>query len=380
VQYDSFEEGSDDAMVLASVDGFAERIVEPMVRRPEHPIVAGELDAVLNRARELGLMAGKEHGLGLWEDTDVGPLRSVLAIRRLARANSSVALAIHVEALARVLERRLGFDPSGASMALLEGSFGLGRESFAKLIVHGSLNEDDHAVLQDIYGSRRRLMTSAPSYDGMLWPLFDERKQTIVWARLAAREAHCTRHLHSHGFDDLAVFSIEPLSSSSDSESASSVRNDDLGLFAQAIAMNALGLVAIAVGAASRAHAKARSFAAERRQGGVLIDRHPAVALLLAQSHRAIANVSAVLDSLARAPFSQRDPVQLLAPIFTLRAWAHPALCGGANDALQVFGGMGYMRDVGLEKAVRDLNHLRVLAGTPVELGLITSEWERLNG
>jgi len=372
VQNASFEEGSDDAMMLASVDRLAERVVQPV-----------DLDSVLDRARVIGLIAGQERGLGLWEDTDAGPLRSVLAIRRLAFANSSVAKAIHVEALARVVERRLGFDHFGANIIALEGSFGLGRESFAKLIAHGSLNEDDHAVLKDIYGSRARLVTSALSYDGVLWPLFDERKQTIVWTRLTQKDARCTRHLHSHGFDDLAVFSIEPLSSSNDSESASSVRDDELGVFAQALAMNALGLVAIALGVASRAHEKARSFAAERRQGGMLIDRHPAVALLLAQSRRAIANVSVALESLARTPLHSRDPgdlARMLAPIFTLRAWAHPALCGGVNDALQVFGGMGYMRDVGLEKAVRDLNHLRVLAGTPVELGLITSEWERLNG
>ncbi|MBN1852596.1 MAG: hypothetical protein JW829_07720 [Pirellulales bacterium] len=54
----------------------------------------------------------------------------------------------------------------------------------------------------------------------------------------------------------------------------------------------------------------------------------------------------------------------------------HPLLCAAANDAMQVFGGSGYTREIGLEKIVRDCNHLRLICGTPDELLLFLSEWE----
>jgi hypothetical protein len=38
------------------------------------------------------------------------------------------------------------------------------------------------------------------------------------------------------------------------------------------------------------------------------------------------------------------------------------------------------MRDTGLEKIVRDQNHLRVVCGSPPELALFVAEWERCRG
>jgi len=52
------------------------------------------------------------------------------------------------------------------------------------------------------------------------------------------------------------------------------------------------------------------------------------------------------------------------------------ALAHGASAALQVFGGQGYMRDSGLEKALRDVNHLRLLGGSPSELRTCVAAWE----
>jgi alkylation response protein AidB-like acyl-CoA dehydrogenase len=65
--------------------------------------------------------------------------------------------------------------------------------------------------------------------------------------------------------------------------------------------------------------------------------------------------------------------------VLALRAQAQPALADAANGALQVFGGLGYMKDTGAEKVVRDVNCLRALAGSPRELTLMVAEWERLH-
>jgi alkylation response protein AidB-like acyl-CoA dehydrogenase len=39
-------------------------------------------------------------------------------------------------------------------------------------------------------------------------------------------------------------------------------------------------------------------------------------------------------------------------------------------------GGAGYTCEAGLEKIVRDGNHLRLLCGTAAELRMFLSEWE----
>ena len=42
--------------------------------------------------------------------------------------------------------------------------------------------------------------------------------------------------------------------------------------------------------------------------------------------------------------------------------------------ACDFFGGLGYIRETGIERIVRDVNHLRLLAGTPDELLLFLSQ------
>jgi alkylation response protein AidB-like acyl-CoA dehydrogenase len=65
-----------------------------------------------------------------------------------------------------------------------------------------------------------------------------------------------------------------------------------------------------------------------------------------------------------------------LIPVFQARVVAHPLLCAAANQAMQVLGGTGYMQDAGIEKIVRDANHLKVSFGTPDDLRLFISAAE----
>lgn len=48
-------------------------------------------------------------------------------------------------------------------------------------------------------------------------------------------------------------------------------------------------------------------------------------------------------------------------------------------QAMQVFGGMGYMQDNGMEKTLRDLNVLRLMGGAPAELRYILAYWDALS-
>jgi alkylation response protein AidB-like acyl-CoA dehydrogenase len=138
--------------------------------------------------------------------------------------------------------------------------------------------------------------------------------------------------------------------------------------------IQSLALVAVGLGCLRRASELAREQAKTRIQGGRSIEHHPAVQSLLGSAHAAVVGADALLSRMAEGPLRGNR----IGDVFAARAEAHPLLCRGATDALQVFGGSGYMQDVGMEKALRDSQQLRLMGGTPGELERFVAEWERV--
>jgi alkylation response protein AidB-like acyl-CoA dehydrogenase len=130
--------------------------------------------------------------------------------------------------------------------------------------------------------------------------------------------------------------------------------------------------LAIAAGAASRALLIARDYAELRRQGGSLIKEHDAVAQLLGKARQILGLTESAMTSLTTGPLNRA----LLIEVWRKRALLHPMLCTVASNAMQVLGGIGYMRDQGVEKLLRDCNQLRLLGGSPSELTLCSAAWE----
>ena len=60
-----------------------------------------------------------------------------------------------------------------------------------------------------------------------------------------------------------------------------------------------------------------------------------------------------------------------LSEVLEIRAAMHPLLSHAANQCIQAQGGIGYMRDVGTEKILRDQNMLRMIAGGIREIPLV---------
>jgi len=133
-------------------------------------------------------------------------------------------------------------------------------------------------------------------------------------------------------------------------------------------------LVAVGIGCLRHAHDLAREQARSRVQGGQRIEHHPAVQSLIGSADTALLATDALLGRMAEGPLRGNR----IGDVFAARAEAHPLLCRGATDALQVFGGSGYMQDVGMEKALRDSQQLRLMGGTPGELERFVSEWDRV--
>jgi alkylation response protein AidB-like acyl-CoA dehydrogenase len=114
----------------------------------------------------------------------------------------------------------------------------------------------------------------------------------------------------------------------------------------ESLALLRAGMAAISRGIARRAYEMARDYAYERHQGGVAIIEHDAVKDMLA--------AMAVRLTLPLPPAIGHR--QALAAKIGLT----DAAVATTIDAVQVFGGAGYMRETGIEKLMRDAMYCRL--------------------
>jgi alkylation response protein AidB-like acyl-CoA dehydrogenase len=136
-------------------------------------------------------------------------------------------------------------------------------------------------------------------------------------------------------------------------------------LVARALFLNWAGMSAIAVGIAKGAVAAARTYAADRYQGGTRIEEHAAVKMLIAGSESAVRSAESTVQSLRDCAIgSLRGLARAAAAKLTVME-----LCARAvTDCLQTFGGYGYMEDFGMEKRLRDVTVLKSACGPPTYL------------
>lgn len=136
-----------------------------------------------------------------------------------------------------------------------------------------------------------------------------------------------------------------------------------------------IALLASAAGSASASAEAASRYAQERRQGGVPIERHEPVALLVAASHANVACARAVLAESASA--LERDVPGCVIHALRARGTAGRAIVRATTDAIQVLGGYGYMREFGLEKRLRDAITLSLLPLDGTRAALLAARLER---
>jgi alkylation response protein AidB-like acyl-CoA dehydrogenase len=109
------------------------------------------------------------------------------------------------------------------------------------------------------------------------------------------------------------------------------------------------GSAAIARGVSRRAQEMALAYAQERVQGGVPIVEHDAVRQMLA----------AMSVRLAAAPAPPGAELEQSAAL-AAKVAATEAAVATSTDAVQVFGGTGYMHETGVEKLMRDAKYLQL--------------------
>ena len=367
-------------IVLGEVQRFARGVVSSNVERPEHPLPRPSMDALVAEAAKAGFIpeAGDEP-TGLWADLDdpLGLTLSARTLETLAAVNPGIAWSCHVRAMPVWLARRLNRPEALVekdTVVTLHACYGLGRTALPRYLAGAELAVDDRAMLEDwlmpAQKDARRVVHAPAGFEGVLSPYFDG--EAIRWVRQPIDALDPLPVGPTLGLDEVDAVAL----ASSDAgtplgpEDPEEARN----IFAEALIIESTALVAVGLGRLRHARDLAREQATARKQGGQSIAHHPAVQSLVGSADSAVAVVDALLSRMADGRL--RD--NRVGDVFAIRAEAHPLLCRGATDALQVFGGSGYMQDVGMEKALRDSQQLRLMCGTPGDLTRFVAEWERV--
>lgn len=362
--------------LLAEVERFAAERIAGATQRPEFPLGADMLEQLAQEAVKLGILSlsPDSEGFGLWEHSDHAHAMAfnIGALRHLGRANAGIAFSWHRIALAGELARQLGLGQSVAhalgTAFVPTGHYGLARTSLARWLKGARQQSDDLALLADWFDRDAHAATlCAPaSWQSVLWPVW--QNGAVAWRLVGRRMLAVESCRPQHGFDELAAFKVR------DAGAAGELRLPDAEssrrLYTRVLKMDMIGLLAIGAGALVRARQMASAYAAVRRQGGKLIGEHPAVQQLLSEIEVARQQVESALAMFTRA-VDESD----LGAVAAARAAAHDALCHAANQAMQVHGGIGYMRDTGPEKILRDQNMLKLQAGGTREAYSFVAGW-----
>jgi hypothetical protein len=139
----------------------------------------------------------------------------------------------------------------------------------------------------------------------------------------------------------------------------------------EALDVGRVGIAAQAVGIARAAMEHATRYALERHQFGQALADFGATQAKLAEMHRRILGARALaheagaaLDAAAAGVHSRSGPDGVTARAAVAKLAASEAATWIADEAIQIFGGYGYMRDYPVEKLLRDAKGTEIYEGT----------------
>lgn len=330
---------------------------------PETPCHPDDFHAACTQLQEQGVLnTSDEPGCGLWEGGDdaVHLTLTLDSLTTLGHTNAALAFQLHRAALARYLLDGLGQPVAGADRLslCLHGHHGVGR---GELACWWRGKPADLELLADVFDTLRPRLALIPDNPAsVLCPVF--AAGTVQWWR--ATVPPLTND--NHGLDELLTGTV----TASGGTALPHLTPTASRALSQAVWHREwLGLLAIQLGILRQAGEKARAHAALRFQGGRIINGHPAVQCLLTGIRAAETDAAAFLRL-------QTLNDEGFGTLLLARNRLQESLAEAASTAMQVLGGIGYMRDCGLEKCFRDINQLRLQSGGPLDMPLLATHWE----
>ena len=274
-------------------------------------------------------------------------LARTLVLEALARSCASSALAAGIQGLAA----RLAFQAGDVERAR---RLAAGEETVALALSERATGDDDLDAIEarfengTLSGEKNALGPRKP--DAILATAREGEARVLVSAEsLAALEPGAVR---------VGLRGLAPLRFRFERTRARQLGSPEL---ARAARDGARALAApIAAGLASRALDEARRYAMLRQQFGRAIAKFQGVQFLVAQILVAREGCLALARALVEAE-ARGEPSSELCAAAALEAPA--SAVRAALDAVQVFGGMGYTREVVAERLLRDALALQALAG-----------------
>jgi hypothetical protein len=359
---------------------YARQVIQPLVQRPERAMSAASLRELVDGLIELGVLNPSDEDVGgLWDnDAATLPRRlSVTVLQALATHCAGLAYQVHLQALGWHLDRQVQALAGEVTVVSLQGRHGLGREAVCQAWLAREMTAEQQAVLADNWAWPTQ---AAPRYVHaladwqVLWLPVWSVDEGWTWYRLPRSAVQVAPLAASHGLDELctqAVWLTPPDAPGVQWPRPTLSGARAHGAWGRLQAMHGAGLLAMSEAVVRRAWAQAMAHAQSRHQGGQTILGHAAVQQLLARAQEAVHVTAQALHGLLSEP-SWPD----LLSVWRNRAHCQPALSAGASACLQVLGGQGYVRDAGLDKALRDVNQMRLLGGSPSELRTCVAHWE----
>ncbi len=134
----------------------------------------------------------------------------------------------------------------------------------------------------------------------------------------------------------------------------------------EAMEIGRLGVASQSLGIARAAYEHARDYAAERVQFGKALSSFQAIRFKLAEMATRITGARALTFSAAQALEGATDPEGPSPGVMAAMAKlsASEAAVWTADEAVQIFGGYGYMRDYPVERLLRDAKGTEIYEGT----------------
>jgi hypothetical protein len=357
--------------VLATVDQFNKRQIAALDLSAEAQPNEKRVQEVLAEAEQLGILpSDTEPGFALWEE-QLDPLAlgmGLEVIGSIAQADVSIAFDIHQLALGKRLAKHLGQVTHKNIVPCLQATNGLARTALPRFLKGESLSSHDQELLLEGYPTNSQKtgqhlqLQATQNWEAVIRPVFSGPEPHLNWILESRDQLEVTQITAPLGLDHTNLWKI----TIKDKEPRHLETKQGRELLIETLGLNALAIIAMAIGSVRGAKAKAQEYARDRFQGGTSIDQHQTVNLYLGSIESIITTLQSALLSFQELP---RNLAQLN-DVFALRAQAHPLLCQAASEALQIFGGYGYMKDFGVEQILRANQHLRLCFGTPTELRL----------